>query len=179
MHWRKYGKYVLAAALAVSLAFLIAYGLGRIGTGYSRTQYSALETSLTASSDASAALAGEDWPAWVKARPGLGNAVNNLSSAFGPNAFNGTIKGAAEAWPVLEKATDFAHARAAYTRVSDNLAQIALAVRKQDKRFASVLVYYCPMTADPSSARWIQLSGNLHNPFWGKEMPDCGGEVKP
>ena len=45
-------------------------------------------------------------------------------------------------------------------------------------------IFRCPMTTDlwpgaPANAKWIQLTSDLHNPYWGKEMQDCGMEVKP
>jgi len=168
--------------LSVGAIFLMAYALGwlssRGDSGYDNKQYSALQNLLTASSNASTALSGEDWPTWEKTRSALLASMTNMAASFDSGAFNGTIKQAVDAWPTLEKAVDFPHARTAYTRVSDNLAQIALIARKQDQRFATVHIFYCPMTAAPSNARWIQLSGNLHNPFWGKEMLDCGSEIQ-
>jgi hypothetical protein len=176
---RKYWRILLAAAIVAVAFALLALGLGWLKTGFSNKQYTALRGTMDAASNASAALAGEDFSAWQKARPDLGAAIVALGAVFGPDAFNGAVKTALSTWPALEKATDFPHARSAYTRVSDNLAQIALACRKQDPRFAKILVYYCPMTTDPADARWVQNSGALRNPFWGKEMLDCGGEIKP
>jgi len=46
-------------------------------------------------------------------------------------------------------------------------------------------VYECPMVNQaipgvPKKAHWIQTGGReLCNPFFGKEMPDCGEEIKP
>ena len=31
----------------------------------------------------------------------------------------------------------------------------------------------------PANAGWIQLSPELRNPYWGREMQECGTEVKP
>jgi hypothetical protein len=30
----------------------------------------------------------------------------------------------------------------------------------------------------PKNAKWIQLSAELRNPFFGREMIDCGAEVR-
>ena len=30
----------------------------------------------------------------------------------------------------------------------------------------------------PANAGWIQLGTSLQNPYWGKEMLECGVEVK-
>ena len=46
-------------------------------------------------------------------------------------------------------------------------------------------VYECGMVSQaipgvPKKARWIQTGGRaLRNPFFGKEMPDCGEEIQP
>lgn len=45
-------------------------------------------------------------------------------------------------------------------------------------------VFECPMTGDsfpgaPASARWVQAGDATRNPYYGTEMLDCGGEVKP
>ena len=46
-------------------------------------------------------------------------------------------------------------------------------------------VYECPMVNQaipgvPRKAHWIQTGGReLSNPFYGKEMPDCGEQIKP
>lgn len=51
-------------------------------------------------------------------------------------------------------------------------------------QFPALKVFRCPMTNDlwsgaPANAKWIQLTADLRNPYWGKEMRDCGTEVKP
>jgi Cu(I)/Ag(I) efflux system membrane fusion protein len=46
-------------------------------------------------------------------------------------------------------------------------------------------IYECGMVDQaipgvPKKARWIQTGGReMRNPFFGKEMPDCGEEIKP
>ena len=46
-----------------------------------------------------------------------------------------------------------------------------------------VHVFRCPMTKQLwpgalANAGWIQLGTALQNPYWGKEMLECGVEVK-
>ncbi len=149
---------------------------------YSAAQFAAVQTMVDAASAASGALAGEELTAWEKARTGLGAAIKGLAPAFGADGFNGRLKTLAGAWPALEQAADIAHARAAYLKVSDNLAQIVLETRAADTRLAKVVVYYCMDTADPANARWVQLAAPLANPFWGvhmDKMGPCCAEVKP
>ena len=149
---------------------------------YSAAQLAALQAMVDAASAASGALAGEELAAWQKARPGLDAAIKGLTAAFSADGFHGRLKAATGAWPALEQAADIAHARAAYLKVSDSLAQIALETRAADPRLAKVVVYYCMDTADPANARWIQLAAPLANPFWGlhmDKMGPCCAEVKP
>lgn len=41
------------------------------------------------------------------------------------------------------------------------------------KEIDGLLVAYCPM----AKAKWIQKKGSIRNPYYGKTMLDCGGEV--
>lgn len=72
------------------------------------------------------------------------------------------LSAAAEA---LTKATDLATARAQFEKVS------TLAVAGFRKHLdATVESVYCPM----KKLRWIQKKGPIENPFYGKEMLECG-----
>ena len=49
--------------------------------------------------------------------------------------------------------------------------------------FPKLRIFRCPMTNRlgqglPNNAKWIQLSNKLQNPFFGREMLECGVEVK-
>lgn len=62
--------------------------------------------------------------------------------------------------------------------------EIASAASALKAHLPELHVFRCPMTNDlwsgaPANAKWIQLSAELRNPYWGKEMRDCGAEVKP
>jgi Cu(I)/Ag(I) efflux system membrane fusion protein len=143
---------------------------------YNEKQSAALAAVVAAEIAASTALAGEDWNAWLKAKPAMEAALKECDAA---GAYQAALKRAQQAWPTLAKAADFAHARAAFVKVSDNVAQAVLQARASGALTVKVAVYYCPMTADPANAKWVQGGPPLRNPFWGKEMPDCGAEVKP
>lgn len=145
---------------------------------YSEKQYAALQDAVAAECAASAALAGEDWAAWDHARPNLSKALASLPANFSDGQFADAVKQAQLAWPTLEKAADFPHARSAFVPVSDAFAQVAFAAGHNDPRLAQVVIYYCPMTSHPSNGRWVQAAAPLRNPFWGKDMLDCGAEVK-
>ena len=149
------------------------------GVSYSSKQLAALGAMTEAECGAAAALAGEDWAAWEKARAGFFNALMGLDAAFGGEGFQGAVKGAVSAWAGLQQAGDLTHARSAFVKVSDNIAQVVGQAKAGDPALGKVVVYYCPMTSDPANGRWVQSAGPMQNPFWGKDMLDCGAEYKP
>jgi len=149
------------------------------GVSYSPKQLAALGAVTQAECAASAALAGEDWAAWEKARTGLFNALMGLNAVFSGEAFQGAVKGAVAAWAGLQQAGDMTHARSAFVKVSDNIAQVVWLAKAGDPALGKVVVYYCPMTSEPADGRWVQSAPPLQNPFWGKDMRDCGAEYKP
>lgn len=76
--------------------------------------------------------------------------------------------------------TDLQQLRKAFLPWSQEVA--ALAIKKQAS-LPEVHVFRCPMTQQlwpgaPANAGWIQLTTALQNPYWGKEMLECGVEVK-
>ena len=84
----------------------------------------------------------------------------------------------------LRTAPDLPMARKAFQPLSDALAGWAAQLRRSDSAFADLKIYRCPMTADsfpgaPAKAAWMQLSPPIRNPYFGREMPGCGDEVKP
>lgn len=84
----------------------------------------------------------------------------------------------------LRSAPDLQMARKEFRPLGDALAEWAAQLRRSDREFADVKIYRCPMTADsfpgaPAKAAWMQLSGPIRNPYFGREMPECGDEVKP
>ncbi len=84
----------------------------------------------------------------------------------------------------LGAAENLQAARKAFYQFSTAIVPLAQAARKGNKEFASVKVFRCPMTKDafpgaPNRADWIQLQPEVRNPWFGKEMLDCGSEVKP
>jgi Cu(I)/Ag(I) efflux system membrane fusion protein len=105
------------------------------------------------------------------------------------NAFNDTTAWQALLKPIenaghLGSAENLSDARKAFHRFSEAVVAFAQAARRADGGFASVKVFRCPMTKDaflgaPNRAEWIQLKPEVRNPWFGKEMLDCGSEVKP
>ncbi len=77
-------------------------------------------------------------------------------------------------------ASDLAGARRAFLPVSQAVADYAKQVRGH---FSKLKVFRCPMSNQvgggaPENAKWIQFTANLRNPYMGKEMLECGVEVK-
>ena len=84
----------------------------------------------------------------------------------------------------LSTAENLKAARKAFHPFSEASVALAETLRRTDKEFSSVKVFRCPMTKDafpgaPNRADWIQLKPEVHNPWFGAEMLDCGSEVKP
>ena len=105
--------------------------------------------------------------------------ADTLVSAFGERA-----RKLAELAPRLA-AADLPAQRAAFYPLSEAAADFALALRREATGLETVRVFACDMARDnvPTAARerghWIQLQPDLHNPWWGAQMPECGAEVRP
>jgi protein SCO1/2 len=68
----------------------------------------------------------------------------------------------------VQQASDFTTARAAFARLSDAVIQYA---RESGAGFGDeVKVAYCPMV----QKYWLQKGDTIQNPFYGKQMSDCG-----
>ena len=77
-----------------------------------------------------------------------------------------------------------AEARKAFYPLSQRLVAIGRQLRTRSHGFDAVHLFQCPMTRRafpdaPSSAAWIQFDRVQHNPWFGREMPDCGTELQP
>jgi len=77
-------------------------------------------------------------------------------------------------------APDLATARSTFLPLSEAAAEYAMHVRAH---FPKLKIFRCPMSDTagkgiPKNARWIQFSASLRNPFMGREMLECGTEVK-
>jgi Cu(I)/Ag(I) efflux system membrane fusion protein len=62
--------------------------------------------------------------------------------------------------------------------------EIATAALKWKSQAPELHIFCCPMTNElwsgaPANAAWIQVTSELRNPYWGREMLECGMEVKP
>jgi Cu(I)/Ag(I) efflux system membrane fusion protein len=125
-------------------------------------QHAAMEKYITAVADLTNTLARDDLGGFNDARAKLPAAPESLPQI--PPA----------------PAPDLATARRDFLPLSEAVANYAMHVRAH---FPNLRVFRCPMTNTlgkglPENAKWIQLSDKLQNPFFGREMLECGVEVK-
>ena len=128
----------------------------------SAAQHEAMEKYITAVAELTAALAKDDLGAF--------------------NALKAKLPPPPEGLPQIPStpAPDLTNARRDFLPLSEAIANYAMPVRAH---FPNLRVFRCPMTntlgkGAPNNAKWIQLSDKLQNPFFGREMLDCGTEVK-
>ena len=123
-----------------------------------------LKTYLAAVASLNEALANDDL------------AAANSTLAKLPPAPDGLVK-----TPAPAPNPDIKELRKAFLPWSQEVATFAAGLKKS---FPELKIFRCPMTNElwpgaPADAKWIQLGGDLRNPYWGKEMLECGVEVKP
>ena len=75
-----------------------------------------------------------------------------------------------------EPAKDLAQARARFLPFSTAVVEWAKLLRKEAPGLPALKTYHCPMA--PKPGLWMQVSGPLANPFYGKKMLKCGEEVQ-
>jgi Cu(I)/Ag(I) efflux system membrane fusion protein len=81
-------------------------------------------------------------------------------------------------------ASSLPDARRSFYPMSQRLVELGRQLRSSADGFGDVRMYKCPMTRRafpdaPSTANWIQLTNVQRNPWFGREMPDCGTEITP
>ena len=142
-------------------------------------QKQATEQFFTAASSLSASLASDNVNAFNEQTEKLQPALTNLDSAFPDgHPWKADIKKVTRA-SHLEKAKTLADARTSFIPFTKAAAEFAKTARSQQKAFASIKIYECPMAPKPGeTTQWVQLKAPLRNPFYGSEMLECGNEVK-
>ena len=146
-------------------------------------QRSVLEDLFAATDRVGSARAKDDVSAFNKAVPPLHALLPKLEQAFAKAEGWADIAAQLNREGHLSEAVNLKTARAAFHRLATPVAELALALRQQEAA-APVKVFQCPMTAKsfdgaPAKARWVQLDGELRNPYYGAAMLDCGTEIKP
>lgn len=62
------------------------------------------------------------------------------------------------------------HKREHFVSLSNNMYILV----KQVKTGQQLYWDHCPMAADGNGANWISSTKEIHNPYFGSEMPECG-----
>ena len=127
-----------------------------------REQHAVMEKYITAIADLTNTLARDDLGGFNDGKAKLPAAPEGLPQISAPPA------------------PDLATARRDFLPLSEAVANYAMHVRAH---LPNLRVFRCPMTKTlgegvPNNAKWIQLSDKLQNPFFGREMLECGVEVK-
>ena len=132
----------------------------------------------------SAALAADDLEKFNTQTDKTHAAAGNLYAAFpGSEAWQALAR-EVEASSHLIVANDLKEARREFYPFSMATVNLAQAVRRSGADIGVLKVFRCPMSKNafvdaPNIAEWIQLQPEVRNPLFGKEMLDCGSEVKP
>lgn len=130
-----------------------------------------------------ASLAADDFKEFEAQSAKLHPTTAVLLSVFdATNAWQALIKPVEQAGHL--RAPNLTGARKQFYPLSEAAVALVQALRRADNEFATVKVFRCPMTKDafpgaPNRADWIQFKPEVRNPWFGKEMLDCGSEVKP
>ena len=75
--------------------------------------------------------------------------------------------------------------RAGFYPLAEATADFAISFRMAHPEFAKLFVFECGMAGGAipglpkETGRWVQLTGPIHNPWYGAEMLSCGTEIKP
>lgn len=118
-----------------------------------------------------ARLAGDDFP---DAKTAAEKVVASSGAASQPgSATEAQVKAIQEAAQKIQGAADMPAARLAFGELSKST--IALLVAKPELQTGRFL-FMCPMAK--GYQKWVQTDQKLRNPYWGKEMLECGEELK-
>jgi len=147
-------------------------------------QQTAIEQFLKVADSLAAALAADDLAAFTAAGAAAMPATAALVQQLRLRVADGKTLDALEGAGHFHGITDLPGARLAFHPFSVAATTVLEALRKTDHMPAFQL-YECPMVSQaipgaPKKARWIQTGGRaMRNPFFGKEMPDCGVIIPP
>ena len=137
-------------------------------------QRAAMNRFLAAADAASATLAADQLQQFNQATPALASELARLAAAFPADHPWATLIANVQAQGKLAPAGDLAEARRSFLPFSTSVVEFLRVARQQDSG-TRLKIYRCPMAPKPGF--WMQLEGPLRNPYFGKEMLDCGSEV--
>jgi Cu(I)/Ag(I) efflux system membrane fusion protein len=131
-----------------------------------------------------AALAADDLAVFTTAAAGAMTATDSLVQQLRPQVADGKLLDALAEARHFHDLTDLPGARLAFHRFSVAATAVLGPLRRAGNA-PDFQIYECPMAGQAipgaaKKARWIQSGGRpMGNPFFGKDMPDCGVEIKP
>ena len=171
-------------AVAVGVAESPVEAPGLAAVPLEAPQRLALQATLAGADALARALAADDLGAFNAAVEPMHRTAESLAGALKASPEWQPTGAALARAGHLEAAPDLESARREFHGLMGVLVPVALRVRASDPAFREVKIYRCPMTrrsfpGAPPRAEWLQLSGPLHNPYFGDAMPDCGTEVAP
>ena len=124
--------------------------------GLALSSPSGLSSLASASIDAAAALAADDFARYQKSFPALAAAAEKFP-----------------ALPKLAVGTSLKTARDSFEPWSTRVANLL----KPHRAHLGLKIYECPMTLVLGKGRWVQRTTPIRNPFFGATMLECGEEV--
>ncbi|MCX6875912.1 MAG: efflux RND transporter periplasmic adaptor subunit [Verrucomicrobia bacterium] len=131
-----------------------------------------------------AALAADDLAAFNTASPPATKTTESMVQQLRPAAADAMALDALDAARDFHGFADMQGARVAFHKFTVAATAVLEPLRKAGG-MPEFQVYECPMVNQaipgvPKRAHWIQTGGrDLKNPFFGKEMLNCGEEIKP
>ncbi len=130
------------------------------------------------------ALAADDLAGFNTLAPQLHGAQPKLAAALQDSPAWNAAAGKLQSVSHLDAAPDLEAARKQFHAFSVEAVLLAKQARTADPSFTTLKIYQCPMTkrafaGAPAKAEWLQFEGPVRNPYFGREMLDCGTEVKP
>ncbi|RXK54403.1 DUF3347 domain-containing protein [Oleiharenicola lentus] len=138
-----------------------------------RTEVSAaaLQSLAVAMSDASAALAKDDFALYQSLRTSVRNALHDLEDADPKLAATLTTT-PADPLPNRGNLTD---ARKDFVRFSTAVTDVVRSRKIQQS--ANLRIFECTMAPEIGTGRWLQQEAGAKNPFFGSAMLKCGVEL--
>jgi len=153
-------------------------------TGLDAGQQAALTEFLKVADALASALAEDDLTAITAAGSAVMPATASMVKQLRSRVADGKSLDALEGAGHFHGVRDLPGARLAFHHFSVAATTVLEALRNAPGAPAFQL-YECPMANQaipdaPTKARWLQTGGRaMRNPFFGKEMPDCGVIIRP
>ncbi|HVY70846.1 MAG TPA: efflux RND transporter periplasmic adaptor subunit [Verrucomicrobiae bacterium] len=150
----------------------------------SSRQQAAIKGVLAAADDLGQALSADNLAQYNERASRIRERVTALADALGGNAAEQALVRPIQAASQFRTAPDLKVARKDFHAFSEAVVALAKASRGWTNNWGDMKIYQCPMLKNafpgaPKTGIWLQLSGAIHNPYFGSEMLDCGTEVKP